>query len=140
MNIIRAYDLLKRAIPNFDGIYYSHTNIELATNLLKEGYNIIINTDTILVGVLSLGFDAISSITINLYPENITEIYDLVINAKLREAREVYDKLYRRINDVIHTQTHDWVESMKLEFNKNAGFIIGELRKPHITWNWWDKK
>lgn len=138
--MIRLYDLLQRSIPNFDGIYYRHTDIEIATYLLKEGYNIILSTDTILVGVLSLGFDGISSIAMNLFPEIVTEIYDLVLNAKLREAREVNDKFYHRIREVVALQTQDWVGSMKLEFNKKADFKIGELRKPHITFDWWNKK
>lgn len=140
VNLIRVYDLLHRSVPNFDGIYYRHTNIELATYLLKENYNIILSTDTILVGVLSLGFEAISSIALNLFPENITEIYDLVLNAKLREAREVNDKLYRKIKDVVTLEKTDWVESMKLEFNKKVDFKIGEVRKPRTTTNLWNKK
>ena len=140
MNLIRLYDLLHRTIPNFDGIYYRHTDIELATNLLKEGHNVILSTDTILVGVLSLGFDAISSISLNLFPENVTEIYDLVLNAKLREAREVNDKLYRRIKDVVTPEENDWIKSMKLEFNKKVDFKIGEVRKPRVTVNWFNKR
>jgi dihydrodipicolinate synthase/N-acetylneuraminate lyase len=140
LNLLRLFELLQRVVPNFDGIYYRHTNIETATNLLKEGHNIILSTDTILVGVLSLGFDAISSITLNLFPENVTEIYDLVLNGKLREARETNDKLYHRIKTVVAQQTLDWVELTKAEFNKITDIKVGGTRKPTITWNPWTRK
>lgn len=140
MNTLRLYDLLKRNITNFDGIYYRDTNIELATDLLKEGYNIILSTDTILPGVLTLGFEAISSITFNLFPEQIIEIYNLILNGKLREARDLNDKLYRRIKDTIGNVTTDRIEKFKIEFNKKVDFKVGETRKPRITYDWWNKK
>jgi len=140
LNILRLYDLLKRNVPSFDGIYYRHTDIELATNLLKEGYNIILSTDTILPGVLTLGFEAISSITLNLFPEQIIEIYNMILNGKLREARDLNDKLYRHIRDVLGNVTTDWIEHLKIEFNKKVDFKVGEIRKPHITYDWWNKK
>ncbi|XP_031634410.1 N-acetylneuraminate lyase B-like [Contarinia nasturtii] len=139
LNLLRLYELLHSAIPNFDGIYYRHTNIEAATNLLKEGHNIILSTDTILVGVLTLGFETISSISLNLYPEHVTEIYEYVLNGKWREARETNDKLFHRIKGVVAQQTFDWVELLKREFNKMADFKVGETRKPTITWNPWNR-
>lgn len=140
LNLLRMYELMKRDVPNFDGIYYRHTDIEVATNLLKEGHNIIVATDTCLLGVLALGFEAISSISSNLFAENVIEIYECVLNSKLREARELNDKLYRRIRDIVTPDTNDWIERMKIEFNKKTDFKIGELRKPRITWNWWKTK
>lgn len=134
MNLIRVYELIQRTVPNFVGIYYRHTNIEVANDLLKLGVNIILTTDTILSGVLTLGFDAISSIVYNIYPENVHEIYDLVLNTKLREATEINDKLYNRIKTIL-TGTVDWIEVLKHELNKKVDFKVGELRKPRITWN-----
>lgn len=132
---------MQRTVPNFVGTYYRYTDIEHATTLLKAGQYIILSTDTILTGVLTLGFDAISSITMNLYPENVTEIYDMVLNGKLREARDTNDKLYRRIKDVLGDETTaDWVEVMKLEFNKKTDIKVGELRKPRITYDRYNKK
>jgi len=139
LNLLRLYELLQRVVPNFNGVYYRHTNIEAATNLLKEGHNIILSTDTILVGVLALGFETISSITLNLYPEQVTEIYEYVLNGKLREARETNDKLYHRIKGVVAQQTFDWVELLRKEFNKLTDFKVGGTRKPIITWNPWNR-
>lgn len=135
------HTLMQRTVPNFVGTYYRHNDIEHATCLLKEGHTIILGTDTTLVGVLTLGFDAISSITMNLYPETVTEIYEMVLNGKLREARDSNDKLYRRIKDVLGNETSvDWVELMKMEFNKKTGIKVGELRKPRITYDLYNKK
>lgn len=134
MNLIRVNELIQRTITNWSGIYYRDTNIEVANDLLKQGGHIILTTDTILSGVLTLGFDAISSIAYNIFPENVTEIYDLVINTKLREASEINDKLYHRIKDIL-TGTVDWIEVLKHELNKKVDFKVGELRKPRITWN-----
>lgn len=139
MNLLHLYELLHRAIPNFNGIYYRHTNIEATTNLLKEGYNVIVCTDTILVGVLSLGFETISSITLNLYPENVIEIYDHALNGKWHEARETNDKLYHRIKSVVAQQSYDWIELTKAEFNKIVDFKVGGTRKPIITWHPWTR-
>jgi len=140
LDLLRLYDLLKRTVTNFDGIYYRYTNIELATKLLKENYNIILATDTILVGVLSLGFEAISSISLNLFPEDLLEIYNLVLNGKLREARELNDKLYIRIKEIVTTESLDWVELFKREFNKRTDFKIGDVRIPRITWTPWNRQ
>lgn len=131
---------MQKAVPNFTGTFYRHNDIEHAHNLLKEGHKIIMATDTILIGVLSLGFDAISSVSMNLFPENVTQIYEMVLNGKLREAADYNDKLYRRIKDVLGQETSvDWVGHMKLEFNKKSGINVGELRKPHITYDWYNK-
>jgi len=140
LNLLRLYELLKRTVTNFDGIYYRATNIEIATQILKENYNIILATDTILVGVLSLGFEAISSISLNLFPENLLEIYDLVLNGKLREARELNDKLFLRIKDIVTKESFDWVELFKREFNKRIDFKMGDVRKPRITWTPWNRQ
>lgn len=130
------HELIQRSVPNFSGLYYRHSNLEIAQDLLKEGLNIIICTDTILTGILSLGFDAISSIALNIFPENILEIYDLILNGKLRDARELNDKLYHRIKDVVGSPTVDWIEVLKLELNKKLDINLSVLRKPHTTWNW----
>lgn len=132
--MLRLNELLQRSVTNFSGFYYRHTNLEIAQDLLKDGVNVIIATDTILTGVLVLGFDAISSVILNLFPENILEIHNFILNSKLREARELNEKLYRRIKDVIHSPTADWIEVMKLELNKKVDFKMGSLRKPHLTW------
>lgn len=135
LNLLRLVDLLERAYPNYSGVYYRHTNIELANALLKEGHHIILSTDTILTGVLTLGFETISAITLNIYPEHVTEIYEFIQNSKYREARERDEKLYRQIRDIIAHKDQGWVELMKSEFNKKVDFKIGETRRPRTTYN-----
>lgn len=137
--MLRLYELLDRAYPNFSGVYYRHTNLELANTLLKEGYKIILSTDTILSGALILGFETISAITLNIFPEYVTEIYENVLNSKYREARENDEKLYRRIKDIVANKPYGWVELMKTEFNKKVDFKIGETRRPHTTYNYYMK-
>lgn len=139
VNLLRLYELLDRAYPNYSGVYYRYTNLELATTLLKEGYNIILSTDTILSGALTLGFETISAITLNLYPEYVIEIYENIRSSKYREARESDDKLYRRIKEIVAGKTYGWVEIMKTEFNKKVDFKIGETRRPRTTYNYYMK-
>lgn len=139
VNLVRLTELLQRAYPNYSGVYYRHTNIELANTLLKEGHNVILSTDTILSGVLTLGFETISAITLNIYPEHVIEIYDNILNSKYREAREKDDKLYRQIKDIVAHKTQGWVELMKYEFNKKVDFKLGETRRPRTTYNYYMK-
>lgn len=106
---------------------------------MKEGYNIILSTDTILSGALTLGFETISAITLNLYPEYVIEIYENIRSSKFREARESDDKLYRRIKEIVSGKTYGWVEIMKTEFNKKVDFKIGETRRPRTTYNYYMK-
>lgn len=135
MNLVRFHNLVLRSVNNYSGIYYRDTNIELVEDLLKFGAHLILSTDTILVGALALGVDAISSITLNVYPENIVEIYELILNNKLHEARELNNKLYLRIRDIVTDPTIDWVELFKVEFNKRIDIKIGHVRRPQITFN-----
>lgn len=128
-------DLLQRSVPNFSGFFYRHTNIEQAYDLLKDGVNLIIATDTILPGILTLGFEAIASVALNVFPENTVEIYDLMLNGKIREARDANDKLQRRIKDISHNHLTDPIEVMKLELNKKVDWKLGELRRPRLTWS-----
>lgn len=142
--MVRMYDLLKRTITTFTGFYYRYTDIEVATILLKEDTTVIIDTDLIFLGVLTLGFDTISTITMHLYPEFITEIYDYVFTGKFREARDTTDKYYRRIKDMVGDYTKltttDWVEKFKYEFDKKTDIKVGELRKPRITFDFFKRK
>lgn len=140
LNMVRLCELMKRSITTFAGFYYRHTDIKEATILLKEDITVIMNTDVTLVGVLTLGFDAITTMTLNLYPEFVTEIYDYVLNGKLRDARDTNDKLYRRIKDLVgDLTTTDWIEKFKYEFDKKTDIKVGELRKPRITYDFFKK-
>lgn len=140
VNMVRLYELLKRTITTFGGFYYRHTDFEDATILLKEDTTVILSTDLTTVGVFTLGFDTISTITLNLYPEFVTEIYDYVRNGKLREARDTNDKLYRRIKDLVGDfTTTDWIEKFKYEFDKKTDIKVGGLRKPRITYDFFKK-
>lgn len=89
----RFVDLVTKHINNFAGIFYGHTDIVVAQELLRGGYHVIIVHDTLLLGLKSLGFDTFSFIGLNIWADRFKEIIDLLDNYKLREAILVHDKI-----------------------------------------------
>lgn len=126
--------IVEKELPMFAGLYYAHDYIDRVM-LLKEKlpyYNYIISTGTSFEGYFTQGFEAISTIVMNVYPEMVKESYDYLKDFKLREAMMVRDKLYKRIFDTIRLDTDvDLVDIMKKEMNKTL--TVGPLRKPKTT-------
>lgn len=132
LSMIRSYELMEREVPNFGGIYYAHHNLDEATTLLKMNRNIILWADNILEGALTLGFEAITSTLLNVYPELMVEILNLHRDGKLREAMVAQDKLIKRIESV-YRRGFDWIQVWKEEFNKVHDIKVGAFRKPMIN-------
>lgn len=138
--MIRFYELIGKTCPNFNGLFYRYYDIEMAQELFNKGCRLIMCTDTLLTGLQSLGFDAFCMISLNLWPEQVKETYDLMCNLKLREARELHTKLCDCIKETCDNRLTywDWVGSFKEKFSKIVGFNLGGLRKPRTTW-WFNK-
>lgn len=128
----RLYDLAEKEITNFGGIYYADGNLDLAVETLRTDRKIILAMGTTMIGTMMSGFDAISMTVMNIIPETIVELYEHVLNNRLKEAYLVQDKITKRVRD-IWTREEDLIVKMKTEFNKiNSGFKLGVTRKP--TW------
>lgn len=117
----------------FCGIKYTNGDMEIGIQLLKEGRNILLGSDTILWGALSLGFDAAILTSLNICPEIIREIYDHWENNRSREGLATQLKLNQRVKEILSSGTGEWVECMKFEFNKVIGHLnAGPVRKPTV--------
>lgn len=127
------YELAEKEIPNFGGIYYADYNLEFAVETLKTDNTIILGVGKVHVAPFTLGFHAISSTAMNIFPEMIFELYNHIVNKQVKEALVVQDKLIKCIFDVA-TLEEDFIVKMKVEFNKlNLGFKLGATRKPFCT-------
>lgn len=132
--MVRFCDLIEKYCGTFCGIYYRHTDIECAVDLLRDGRKVIIGCDTTLCCWLTVGFDTFCCITLNICPEFVKEIYDCMCHCKVNEARECQWKLIRRCKDICVKDTCDWVDCFKKEFNKiHTTMTVGGLRKPICT-------
>lgn len=127
-------DLVTKYVNNFGGIFYGHTDIVVAQELLKTGYKVIITHDTtLLLGLKTLGFDTFSFIGLNILPDHFKEIIDLLNNYKLREAIDIHTKILDIFKDTFKNQVLDYVDILKLKFNKIVDFNVGGVRKPVLT-------
>lgn len=130
VNLARFCDLAEERIPTFCGIEYANGDLAEGVTVLKQGRNVLLGSDTVLVAGLVLGFDSAILTTLNICPEYAVNIYDSVANNKLHEARESQNKLTQRIYEITESGGLDFFESMKNEFNKvNSSFECGPLRK-----------
>lgn len=131
VNLVRFCDLAEQNINTFCGIEFAHGDLAEGVQILKEGRNVLLGCDSILVAGLSLGFDAAILSSLNIVPEFVINILDSVYNSKLHEAQEAQNKLNERVWAITDHGRLDWLETMKNEFNKiNADFQCGPWRKP----------
>jgi len=129
----RFYELAEKEITNFGGIYYADFNWEHAAEALRADRTIILGVGKCFLGALTSGFEAISTPFVNLYPELYVELYDHILNYRLKEALLVQDKLIKHIRE-FYVYGEDWIVKVKEEFNKvNSGFKLGVFRKPEFT-------
>lgn len=65
---------MERQVSTFRGLKYTNGDMEIGIQILKEGRNILLGADTILIGALSLGFDSAILTTLSICPEYSIEI------------------------------------------------------------------
>lgn len=136
VNLARFCDLAEKRISTFCGIEYANGDLAEGVTVLKQGRNVLLGSDTVLVAGLALGFDAAILTTLNICPELAVKIYDSVYDNKLLEARETQRKLTQRIFDITNRGQLEWNEAMKTEFNKiNSTFQCGPWRKTNTFKN-----
>lgn len=128
----RFYDLVEKEVPTFCGLKYTNGDMEIGVQLIKEGRNIMLGSETILWGAFALGFDAAILTTLSICPEIIREIYDNYLNNNQKEGRAAQWRLNDRIKEILSKDTGEWVENMKNEFNRVSPFKVGPVRKPTI--------
>lgn len=131
----RFVDLVTKYVNNFGGIFYGHTDIVVAQELLKMNVHVIIVHDTLLLGLKTLGFDTFSFIGLNIWTDRFKEIIDLLNNYKLRDAIDIHTKILTDFKDLFKGQMLDVVDILKLKFNKIVDFNVGGVRKPIVTLN-----
>lgn len=131
MNLARFYELAEQHIDTFSGVEFADGDLAEGVKILKQGRNVLLGCDTVFVGALALGFDAAVLTTLNVVPEFVTRIWELVINNKWHEAREEQVRLNHRVWQITEHGKWNWIDSMKAEFNKvNPIFECGPWRKP----------
>lgn len=133
MHIVRLCKLTDKTISNFCGIFYADKNIEVAYDLLKEGYHCIMTHHKLLTGLMGLGFDTFCLITLNIWADRVKEVYNYMCNWKSHEAHTVFSKLLDSIKETTKstiTHEYDVVDIFKHKFNTVVDFTVGELRKP----------
>lgn len=125
----RFYEFAEKEISTFGGLYFAHHNMDEAYSTLKQGRTVILGMETMLLGALTHGFEAVAVTMMNIHPELIFEIFENCRNNKLQEAKTTQYKLNQRINE-IYKRGGDWNTYMKNEFNKVRDFKVGPTRKP----------
>lgn len=130
--------LMEKETSMFAGLYWADDHIDKVV-LLKEKlpeYLYIIGTWSSIMGYMAEGFDAISLTAMNIFPELIKELYELLLNYKMHDAYLVKQKLTKGILDLWTYDSHmDWMTIMKLEMDKLYPFKMGPIRKPYVTFN-----
>jgi len=139
VDMYRWMKMMEKEISMFAGLYWAHDQLDHVM-LLKEKmptYNYIIATGISMMGYMMQGFDAISMMAMNICPEMMKEMYDHMMNYRMREAMMLHSKMSKRFWDMMRLDIDmDWVTAMKLEMNKIMN--MGPLRKPKMTMNrWW---
>lgn len=129
----RFYDLIEEEVSTFCGLKYTCGDMEIGVQLIKEGRSIMLGSDTILFGALSLGFDAAILTTLNICPDIACEIYQHFLKNNQNEGLKAQRKLNQRIKNILANDTGEWVENMKTEFNNvHVDFKAGPVRKPTV--------
>lgn len=106
---------------------YADGNLDFAMEMKKEGRNVIMGMGTIMLGTLTMGIDAISMTAMNVMPELIFELYDLMKKDKLHDAMVLQEKIFYKIRE-FWREDEDMIKKMKMEFNKIMK--MGPIRKP----------
>lgn len=138
--MLRLCKLTDRTITNFCGIFWGGKDIDMAYDVMKEGYHCIMTHHKLLTGLMTLGFDTVCLISLNLWPERVREIHHYMCNWKLHEAHGVFTKLTDSIRETCKvTSTEcDVIEIFKHKFNTLVDFSVGDIRKPkHIVIKKW---
>lgn len=133
--MVRFYDIIEREMPMFCGIKYTNGDMEIGVQLLREGRNILLGSDTILWGALSLGFDAAILTSLNICPAMVSDIYSHWVNSRSHDGLMAQKKLNNRVKKILSFGSGEWVENMKTEFNKvHPNLNVGPVRKPTVMY------
>jgi len=126
----RFCTLAEQEIPNFCGLKFTSTDLDEGAACLKADRIVFLGADTILTGALALGFDSAIMTTLNIFPEWSFKIFEFMRNNNVQDALAAQVKMNKRIFEIC-PRGDDWVDTMKMEFNKvNTTFKTGPCRKP----------
>lgn len=131
--MFRFVEMAEKEVPTFAGVMFADSNLDKAMSVMKPGTRtIIMGMGTCMLGAMSQGLEAVSMTAMNLFPEMMKEMYDLMQNNRMREAMMVQQKMTQRIYS-IWTPGSDMIMTMKSEYNKlNADMKMGPMRKPKM--------
>lgn len=129
----RFYDLAEKDIPNFAGLFFANGKFDDALLAMKPNRYIIYAHPLLASSALMHGFDALCMIHFNIMPEMMYEFYEHMRNYRMREAMELYDKVFHRMYEFWH-HGDDMITMMKMEWNKiNSSMKMGPMRKPYFN-------
>lgn len=130
VKMFRFYEMAEKEIPNFGGIYNADANLDRAVETCMNDRTVIMAMGTIMLGAMTMGFDAFSMTVMNIFPDYIVELHEHMLNYRWKEAMVCQKKIVKCVHDIWKCD-EDLVLKMKMEFNKmNTGFKMGPTRKP----------
>lgn len=144
---MRWMRMMEQEVPMFAGMYWAHDHMDMLM-LLKHKMpmmNYIVGTMSSMMGWMTEGIDAISMTAMNMYPDLMRQMWDLMMNRKMNDATMIHDRMMKLIWDMfqmdmdMHTNM-DWMMTMRMEMEKMYPMLrMGPMRRPQMTMNqmWW---
>jgi len=135
--------IIEKEVPTFAGFFWADDHIDKLTFLKHKmpEYHYIVGVGSTMTGFMAEGFDAISMTAMNLYPELIKELYELMMSYKMHEAYTLKVNMTKKVYDLFHLdRSMDWLLTMKMEMDKMHPWKMGPLRKPMTKSYWWSGK
>uniref|UniRef100_A0A0A9Z1Y6 N-acetylneuraminate lyase n=1 Tax=Lygus hesperus TaxID=30085 RepID=A0A0A9Z1Y6_LYGHE len=121
----------RKKIPSFAGIKFTHTDMELGSRAVRaagDDLAVFLGADQIFSGAAVLGFDSSIATTLNIWPQMLGDIHKLILENKLKEAKEVQDSLALKTANI--SKHGSWVSTMKPMMKIVTGLDMGPPRPP----------
>lgn len=128
--------LAEQEMPNFFGLQFSSSDLEMGIKCLREGRVILLGSDRLLASGLLLGFESALMSFLNVRPDLGIDIMNALQNNNLTQLRDKQNELNRVMPFELHNSaTMGWVGAIKQWFNeeslagKGPRFSAGPVRK-----------
>ncbi|XP_017852518.1 N-acetylneuraminate lyase-like isoform X2 [Drosophila busckii] len=136
VDIVEFCAKAEQVIPNFMGVHYASTDLEMGQRCLRFGRVILLASTSLLATGLMSGFNSACLTVVNMRPELVQSIFKAINDNDMLLARNHQ----RELNQLMEIHTHstylqNWVNSMKNWFNKeysmqkNGSFTAGPPRQ-----------
>ena len=148
MDMCRLMMMMDKECPMFSGVYWAHDHMDSMMMMKQKMPHMcyIMATMSSMMGMMSMGMDAISMTAMNMCPEMMKEMYDHMMNHKMDMAMMTHDKMMKCIWDMFRMDSDmhmdmDWMTMMRMHMDKMhpMGMKMGPMRRPMMTMNrmWW---